>query len=427
MNLKNVTEVETNRVELEIEIDAETFKKAVNNVYRRQVKDINIPGFRKGKAPRAVIEKMYGKEVFYEDAMKDIYPDAVEDAVNEAGLRAVPDNVDLEVVEVSENGFTFKVKITTYPVVTIENYKGIEIEVVSDEVTDEKVEEKILSERRKAGSIETITDRPVQDGDTAVIDFEGFKDGEPFDGGKGEMYSLVIGSGSFIPGFEDQLIGHSTDEEFTINVTFPEEYTVPELAGAPAEFKVKIHEIKARVLPELDDEFVQDVSSESETVEQYREEIKKELAEELKAQRETDISNKCADAVAELVSGDIPQAMYTNRVTDMLKEIDMNMRRQGLDLETYLKYTGMTEELLRDQYAEKAESQVKLRLGLEKIAEIENIEATEEDLNEEYQKLADMYSMDVEAVKRLVPADDLKMDVRVDKAMAIVKENAVIK
>ncbi len=427
MNLKNVNEVETNKTELEIEIDGETFKKAINKVYRQQVKSINIPGFRKGKAPRAVIEKMYGKEVFYEDAMREIYPEAVEEAAKEADLRTVPDNVDLDVVEVSEDGFTFKVKLTTYPVVSIENYKGIEIEAVSDEVTDEKIEEQITNERRKAGSIETVTDRPVQDGDTAVIDFEGFKDGEPFEGGKGEMYSLVIGSGSFIPGFEDQIIGHSTDEEFTVNVTFPEEYQVPELAGAPAEFKVKIHEIKARILPELDDEFVKDVSTDSETVEEYREEIRNNLAEDLKKARETDISNKCAEAVAGLVQGEIPQAMYDNRVTDMLKEMDMRMRQQGLDLETYMQYTGMTEAALREQYAEEAEKQVKIRLGLEKIAELENIEASDDDLNAEYQKLADMYKLDLEKVKSLVPEEDIKRDVEVDKAMTLVKENANIK
>ncbi len=427
MELKNVNKVDTNKVELEIAVDGETFTKAINKVFKRQSKNILIPGFRKGKAPRSVVEKMYGKEVFYEDAMKEVYPEAVQEAADEAELRTVPDRVELDVVEVSEDGFTFKVKLTTYPEVTISDYKGIEIEALSDEVTDEKIDEEILNARKRAGSIQTITDRAVEKDDTAVIDFEGFKDGEPFEGGKGEMYNLVIGSGNFIPGFEDQIIGHTTGEEFTVNVTFPEEYQVPELAGQPAEFKVKLHEIKARILPELDDEFVQDVSSESETVEQYREEISKELAETLKQQRETDISNKLADALSEKVEGEIPQAMYDNRVTDMLKETEMRLRQQGLDMNLYMQYTGMTEDLLREQYAEDAEKQVKLRLALEKIAELEAIEPTAEELDEEYGKLAEMYKLDVEKVKELVPTEDITRDVSVSKAMNLVKENANIK
>ena len=318
-------------------------------------------------------------------------------------------------------------KLTTYPEVTIEGYKGIEIEPVSDEVTDEKIDEQIENARKRAGSVETVTDRAVEDGDTAVIDFEGFKDGEPFEGGKGEMYSLVIGSGSFIPGFEDQIIGHNTGDEFSVNVTFPEEYQVPELAGAPAEFKVKLHEIKARVLPELDDEFVKDVSSESETVEEYRKEVAANLAEDLKKARDNDISNKLAEALAEKVQGDIPKAMYDNRVTDMLKEMEMNLRQQGLDMNLYMKYTGMTEDVLREQYADQAEKQVNVRLALDKIVELEGIEPTEEEVEEEFKKLADMYKLDVEKVKTLVSKDDITKDKAADKAMALVRENAVIK
>lgn len=427
MEIKNMNKIDTNKVELEIAVDGATFKKAIEKVYRQQVKNINIPGFRKGKAPRAVVEKMYGKEVFYEDAMREVYPEAVEEAVNEKNLRTVPDKVNLDVVEVSEDGFTFKVQLTTYPEVTIDGYKGIEIEAVSDEVTEEKINEEIEKARKRASSLETITDRAVEKDDTAVIDFEGFKDGEAFEGGKGEMYSLVIGSGSFIPGFEDQIIGHNTGDEFDVNVTFPEEYQVPELAGAPAVFKVKLHEIKARILPELNDEFVQDVSADSQTVEEYKAEVAKDLEEDLKKARENDISNKLADALAEKVEGEIPQAMFDNRVTDMLKDMEMRLRQQGLDLQTYMQYTGMTEDVLREQYAETAEKQVKLRLALEKIAEIENVDPTEDETNEEFQKLADMYKMDLEKVKSIIPAEDIKKDVAVDKAMKLVKETAVIK
>ncbi|MBQ1546093.1 MAG: trigger factor [Clostridia bacterium] len=427
MELKNVSKVETNKTELEIRVDGETFNKAINKVYKKQVKSINIPGFRKGKAPRKVIEKMYGKEVFYEDAMREVYPKAVQEAADEAKLRTVPDKVDLDVVEVSEDGFTFKVQLTTYPEIEIKDYKGIEIEAISDEVTDEKIDEQIDRVRRRAGRTEIITDRPVEKDDTAVIDFEGFVDGEAFDGGKAENYSLVIGSGSFIPGFEDQIIGHNIDEEFSVNVTFPEDYQEKSLAGKPAEFKVTVHEIKARILPELNDEFVQDVSGESETVEQYREEVRKELAEELKTNRENDIANKVAEALAEKVEGEIPHAMVDNRVTDMVREFDMRLRQQGLNLESYIKYTGMSEEILRDQYEQDAAKQVNVRLALEKIAQLENIVPTEEDIEAEYKKLADMYKMDVEKVKRIVIEDDIKKDVAASKAMDLVKENAVIK
>ncbi len=427
MSLKASNKVDTNRHEVEVSVDGESFKKAINSVYKKQVKNINIPGFRKGKAPRSVIEKFYGKEVFYEDAMQDLYPQALQDAVDEAGLRVVPDKIDLDVTELSEDGFTFKAVVTTYPEITIDGYKGIEVEAVSAEVTEEKINEEIDKARQRASSVQTVEDRPAQDGDITVIDFEGFKDGEAFEGGKGENYNLTIGSGNFIPGFEEQLIGHSTGEEFTINVTFPEEYQVDELAGQPAEFKITLHEIKTRILPELDDEFVKDVSEEASTVDEYKAEISKTLAEDLEKARENDIENKLVDALVEKVEGEIPEAMYDNKVTDMLREFEMRLRSQGLDLQTYMQYTGLTEDAFREQYAEEAEKRVKVRLALEKIAEIENIEATEEALEEEFKKLADAYKMEIDRVKALIPADELKKDVAVSKAMDLVKETANIK
>lgn len=427
MSLKASNKVDTNRQEVEVSVDGEAFKKAINSVYKKQVKNINIPGFRKGKAPKAIIEKMYGKEVFYEDAMQELYPQALQDAVDEAGLRVVPDKIDLDVTEVSEDGFTFKAVVTTYPEITIDGYKGIEVEAVSAEVTEEKINEEIDKARQRASSIQTVEDRPAQDGDITVIDFEGFKDGEAFEGGKAENYNLTIGSGNFIPGFEEQLIGHSTGEEFTINVTFPEEYQVDELAGQPAEFKITLHEIKTRILPELDDEFVKDVSEDASTVEEYKAEISKNLAEDLEKERENDIENKLVNALVEKVEGEIPEAMYENKITDMLREFEVRLRSQGLDLQTYMQYTGFTEDAFRAQYAEEAEKRVKVRLALEKIAEIENIEATDEALEEEFQKLADAYKMELEAVKNIVPAEELKKDVAVSKAMDLVKEAAVIK
>lgn len=427
MSLKASNKVETNRYELEVSVDGESFKKAVNAVYKKQVKNINIPGFRKGKAPKAVVEKMYGKEVFYEDAMQELYPQALQDAADEAGLRVVNDKIDLEVTEVSDDGFTFKAVITVYPEISIDGYKGIEIEAVSAEVTDEKINEEIEKARQRASSIATVEDRPAQDGDITVIDFEGFKDGEPFEGGKAENYSLTLGSGNFIPGFEEQLVGHNTDEEFTINVTFPEDYQVDELAGAPVEFKIKIHEIKTRILPELDDEFVKDVSEEASTVEEYKAEISKTLAEDLEKERENDIEEKLVNALVEKVEGEIPQAMYDNKITDMLREFEMRLRSQGLDMQTYMQYTGLTEDAFREQYADEAEKRVKIRLALEKISELENIEVSDEDLEAEYNKLADAYKMDVAKVKELIPASELTKDAAVGKAMDLVKENAVIK
>ena len=427
MSLVASNRVDTNRVEVEVAVGSEAFKKEIERVYRKQVKSINIPGFRKGKAPRAIIEKMYGKEVFYEDAMQNLYPQALQDAVDEAGLKVVNDKIDLDVTEVSEDGFTFKAVVTTYPEVSIDGYKGIEVEALSTEVTDEKVQEEIDKARQRASRVEDVTDRPAKDGDTVVIDFEGFKDGVAFEGGKGEDYSLTLGSGSFIPGFEEQVVGHNLDEEFTINVTFPEDYQSEELKGQPAEFKITINGISERILPELDDDFVQDVSESASTVDEYKTEIAKNVQEELENQRDDDIENKLVDALVEKVEGEIPEAMFTNKLEDMLKEFDYRLRSQGLDLNTYMQYTGLTKESFNDQYRDEAEKRVKVRLALEKIAEIENLEATEDDLNAEYEKMAETYKMDTEKVKSLVPTDDLKLDVVVSKAMDLVKENAVIK
>ena len=427
MSLVASNKVETNRHELTVSVDGETFKKAINVVYKKQVKNINIPGFRKGKAPKAVIEKMYGKEVFYEDAMQDLYPNALQSAVDEAGLRVINDKIDLDVTDVSEDGFTFKAVVTTYPEVTIENYKGIEIEAKSAEVTEEKINEEIDKARQRQSRLETVADRPAQKGDIAIIDFEGFKDGVPFDGGKDEDYHLTLGSGSFIPGFEEQVEGHSTDEEFTINVTFPEDYQADDLAGAPVEFKIKINEIQTRILPELDEDFVQNASETASTVDEYKEEIKKNLAEELEKEREADIENKLADALSDLVQGEIPQAMYDNKKEDMVRDFDMRLRSQGMDLDTYMMYTGLNRDTLKEQYADSAEKSVKVRLALEKIVELENIEATDEDAEEEFKTLAEMYKMDVDKVKKLVPLADLKKDKSVEKAMKLVKECAVIK
>ena len=427
MSLVASNKVDTNRVEVEVAVSGEDFKKEIERVYRKQVKSINIPGFRKGKAPRAVIEKMYGKEVFYEDAMQNLYPQALQDAVDEAGLKVVNDKIDLDVTEVSEDGFTFKAVVTTYPEVSIDSYKGIEVEALSTEVTDEKVQEEIDKARQRASRVEDVTDRPAKDGDTVVIDFEGFKDGVAFEGGKGEDYSLTLGSGSFIPGFEEQVVGHSLDEEFTINVTFPEDYQAEELKGQPAEFKITINAISERILPELDDDFVQDVSESASTVDEYKAEIAKNVQEELEQQRDDDIENKLVDALVEKVEGEIPEAMYTNKLDDMLKEFDYRLRSQGLDLNTYMQYTGLTEERLRDTYRDRAEAQVKIRLALRKIAELEGLKASDEDVEAKYNELAETYKVDAARVKAAFGPRDIAGDIESERAMNFVKENAVAK
>ena len=425
MSLRSTKEVETNRHELEVQVDGETFQNAINKVFLRKRKNINVPGFRKGKAPKHLIEKMYGKEVFYDDAMQDLYPEALDSAAKEAGLVIINDKIDLDVVEVGDDGFTFTAVVTVKPTIDVNNYKGIEVTAKSTEVTDEILENEIQSVRERNSRLITVEDRPVQNDDLVVIDFEGFVDGVAFEGGKAENYNLKIGSGNFIPGFEEQIIGHSTNDEFTINVNFPEDYQVEELKAKAAEFKIVLHEIKERQLPDFDDEFVKDVS-EKETIDEYKEELKGEVAKRLQSESETDVENQLTDKLAELIEGEIPEAMYTNEVNEMLREFDMRLRQQGLDVDTYLQYTGMDIETLAGGYREQAEKRVKLRLILEKIAEKENIEVSGEDVESEYAKLAESYNMEIDKVKKVISSEDLAKDIAVERAMQFVKDSAKI-
>ena len=426
MALKESTKKEqANSYELVVSVDADTFEKAVNAVYKRQVKKINIPGFRKGKAPRHMIEKMYGSEVFYEDAMQDCYPEALYEAAKEANLKIVAVE-SLEAVEAGKDGFTFKTSIIVEPEMEIKDYLGIEIEKKSTEVTDKLVDEEIEKVRDRNSRMVTVEDRPAQDGDTVVIDFEGFVDGVAFEGGKAENYNLALGSGNFIPGFEEQIVGHNTDEEFSINVKFPEEYQAEELKGKDAEFKIKLHEIKAKELPEVDDEFVKDVSD-KETLDEYKEELKETLAKRLEDEAEKDVDDQIANKLMDLVEGEIPEAMYDNQANEMIRDFDMRLRSQGMSIETYMQYMGVDQNALREMYKEEAKRRVKLRLALETIAKKENIEVTEDDLNAEYDKMAENYKMEVEKVKAAVPAESLSDDLKVQKALELVKEKAVIK
>lgn len=426
MALKESTKKEqANSYELVVSVDADTFEKAVNAVYKRQVKKINIPGFRKGKAPRHMIEKMYGSEVFYEDAMQDCYPEALYEAAKEANLKIVAVE-SLEAVKAGKDGFTFKTSIIVEPEMEIKDYLGIEIEKKSTEVTDELVDEEIEKVRDRNSRMVTVEDRPAQDGDTVVIDFEGSVDGVAFDGGKAENYNLALGSGNFIPGFEEQIVGHNTDEEFSINVKFPEEYQAEELKGKDAEFKIKLHEIKAKELPEVDDDFVKDVSD-KETLDEYKEELKETLAKRLEDEAEKDVDDQIANKLMDLVEGEIPEAMYDNQANEMIRDFDMRLRSQGMSIETYMQYMGVDQNALREMYKEEAKRRVKLRLALETIAKKENIEVTEDDLNAEYDKMAENYKMEVEKVKAAVPAESLSDDLKVQKALELVKEKAVIK
>ena len=426
MALKESTKKEqANSYELEVNVDGATFEKAVNAVYKKQVKSINVPGFRKGKAPRHMIEKMYGTEVFYEDAMQDCYPDALYEAAKEAGVKIVTVE-SLEAVEAGKDGFTFKASIIVEPTMEIKDYIGIEVTKKSVEVTDELVNEEIDKVRERNSRMVTVSDRAAENGDVAVIDFDGYVDGVAFEGGKAENYNLSLGSGNFIPGFEEQIVGHSTDEEFSINVKFPEDYQAEELKGKDAEFKIKLHEIKTKELPEVDDEFVKDVS-EKETLEEYKEELKETVAKRLADEAEKDVDDQIANKLMELLEGEIPEAMYDNQANEMVREFEMRLRSQGMDINTYMQYMGMDVNALKGMYKEEAEKRVKLRLALETVAKNESVEVADSDLDEEYSKMAEAYKMEVEQVKAAVPAESLSEDVKVEKALKLVKDKAVIK
>ena len=425
MSLISKNKVEENRVKLEVSVSAEDFEKALNSAYRKAVKSINIPGFRKGKAPRNLIEKMYGDEVFFEDAVNEAYPEALTEAVVESGLSVIRDDIDLEVVSVSrEEGIVFTAVVTTYPEVSIGQYKGLEVTKNVVVVAESQVEEELEKIRDRNSRMVEITDRPTAEGDTAVFDFEGFCDGEAFDGGKAENYSLVLGSGQFIPGFEDQMIGKNVGEEFDVNVTFPEEYHEG-LAGKDAVFKIKLHEIKAKELPELDDEFAKDVS-EFDTLEEYKNDIRAKLLKNAEAAADREVDHALQHALIENLDANIPEAMFELKCEDLLHDMEHRLAAQGLSLDVYMQYTGSDIDTLKESMRPRAEESVKLRLALEKVAELEGFEISEEELEAEYAKIAEMVKRDVEEVKAAINPDDLKGDLLTEKAVEFVKENAII-
>lgn len=426
MSLKATNNVETNKYELEIEISAEDFEAAIEKAYLKARKNIAMPGFRKGKAPRKLIEKEYGEQVFFEDALNLLYAPVVNGAVEESGLELVT-RPEVEVTEISkENGVKLKATCITKPEVEVKDYKGIEVEKVVNPVTDEDINKQLDALREKNVTVETVDDRAAENGDDVVIDFEGFKDDVAFEGGKAEDFTLSLGSGQFIPGFEDQIVGHNAGEDFDINVTFPEEYQVKELAGAPAVFKIKLKSISKKVMPELDDDMVKD-STEFDTVDEYKADVKKKLEEANEKHADSEVEAKIFDKVIENMTAEIPQVMFDNRVNEMISELEQRLAPQGISLDLYMQYTGQTIDTVKKAYAEQAEKQVKLRLALEKIAKLENIEVTEDELKAEFDKLAEAYKLDVDQIKQFIHDDDLKKDIAVGKAVDLIKDAAVIK
>ena len=415
---------EQGQIVLEFKVEKDIFDAAVDKQYRKESKNMTIPGFRKGKAPRSVIEKMYGKGVFYEGAFNAILPEAFDAAVKEAALDIVG-QPEFDVVSCDENGVVFSAVVYVKPDVEIKDYLGIEVAKEVAPVTEEEIENEIFGVRNRNTRETDITDRAAENGDTATIDFEGFADGVPFEGGKGTNYELELGSGSFIPGFEEQIVGHSIGDSFDVNVTFPTEYHAPDLAGKEAVFKVTVHSLKKVELPELDDEFVKDVS-EFDTVDEYRADWKAKLEKQHEERADAAFENDLMKALMDKLVADIPEPMFVEETENFVRDYDNRLRMQGMDLNLYFKYTGLTLEKLREQLRPQAESQVKCRLALEKIAELENIVPTEAEIEDEYATIAKAYNMEADKVKTMVAADAIVADMKVKKAMDLVKEKAVI-
>lgn len=423
MSLKSRNKPTGNQVELEFTIEKEAFDKAVDAAYRKNVGKMNVPGFRKGKAPKAIIEKMYGKGVFYDDALNTLIPDAFEAALDEAGEKPVG-QPEFDIVSL-EGDVVIKAAFPVKPEVTVKNYKGYAVERTVAPTTDEEVDAEIAQVRSRNSRTVDITDRPAADGDIAVIDYEGFVDGKPFEGGKGEKHNLTLGSGQFIPGFEAQIVGHNPGDEFDVVVTFPEDYHAKELAGKEATFKTVLHEIKFNELPALDDDFAKDVS-EFDTFDEYKADVKAKITDRHVKAADADVEEKLIDELIDNLEADIPEAMFVNETENQLRDYDNRLRMQGLDLGTYLKYTGLDLDKMREQFRPRAERQVKTRLALEKIAELENLTVTDEDTEAEIKKIADMYGLETDKVKEQVSPDMLAEDIKVGKAVDIVKANAVI-
>ena len=426
MSLKETKKIDANRYQLEITVDGEKFREAIREAYKKNGKKINVPGFRKGKAPLHIIETYYGSEIFFEDALNLLYNDLVEDAIKESGLKVINDKMDFDLVSISkEDGVDFKVSLTTYPEIEIGEYKGLKAEKTAVKVEAAEVNAELNAMAERNARMVSVEDRAAKNGDTVVIDFEGFTDGKAFDGGKAEGHSLVLGSGQFIPGFEDQIEGKNIGDEFDVNVTFPEEYGAKELAGKEAVFKVKLHEIKVKELPAVDDEFAKDVS-EFDTLKELKADLKKKATERKKKAAEEATENALVQQIVDSIKGDIPEAMFENRLNQCVEDFAYRLQSQGLNLETYLKYTNSNIDEFKKSFRPQAEAQVKYRLALEKIVELENIKPDDKEIEAEYEKLAKDYGVEADKVKNAIPAEEVAKDLAVGKAIDLIKENAVI-
>ena len=422
MNLISCEKLEKSMVELQFSIDAETFKAAVNNAFKREGKKYAIPGFRKGKAPRHMIEKMYGSDIFHYDAVNDLFPEAYEAAVKEAKIDVVG-RPDPEVVSMSEaDGVVLKVKVAVKPEVELGEYAGLTVTKEAKNVNEADVDAEVKRMQDRNGRLLT-REGAAENGDTVDIDFEGFVDGKAFEGGKAEHYSLVLGSGSFIPGFEDQVVGHSAGEEFDVNVKFPEEYGAAELAGKDATFKIKLHEVKYKELPALDDDFAKDVS-EYDTLDELKDSIRNNIKTNLDKQAEQKVENDLMDQVITNMKADIPDAMVDSRIDELVQDFEYRISQQGLKLADYLKYMAMNNEQFRTQFKEQADKQVKMRLAMEAIVAKEGITASDEEFEEEVKRIADAYKMEADKVKSIVDAAAVKADLAINKAIDFVKEKA---
>lgn len=424
MKLLKSEKAEKSTVKIEFSVDKEVFDAAVEKVYRKQVKNISVPGFRAGKAPKSVIEKMYGKGVFYEDAINDLIPENYTAAVKEADLAPVG-QPEIDIVSIDDNGLVLSAIVPVKPECKLEGYKGIEVEKNVVVATEEEVENEIKTVReRNSREIEDVEDA-AENGDIAKIDFEGFIDGVAFEGGKGENYSLKLGSGSFIPGFEDQVVGHKKGDEIDVNVSFPADYHAEELAGKAATFKVKVNSVTKIELPALDDDFAKDVS-EFDTIDEYKADLKAKIQKRHDSLADSQVEEALINALIEKLEAEIPAAMFDAETENFVRDYDSRLRMQGLDLKTYFQYTGMNLDALREQLRPQAEKQVRARLCLETVADLEKVEVSDEDITAELENIGKAYNMEADKVRELVDNEMVKADVKVKKAMQIVKDAAVI-
>ena len=424
-----VENLEKNMAKLTIEVPASEFEKALQSAYNKQKKSISVPGFRKGKVPRQMVEKMYGPEIFYEDAANELIPTAYEEELKNCDLEIVSrPTVDIVQIKKGEN-FIFTAEVAVKPEVTLGEYKGMEVDKTSTRVTQKEVEAKIKEEAEKNARTVTVEGRPVQDGDEVILDFEGFVDGEAFEGGKGENYPLTIGSGSFIPGFEEQLVGAEAEKEVEVKVTFPEEYHAEELKGKDAIFKCTVHEIKVKQIPEIDDEFAAEVS-EFDTLDEYKADVKAKIKEQKENEGKQKKEDQAVEKAVANATMEIPEAMIDEQVRQMVNEFAQNMQYQGISFEQYCQITGMTLEKIQEETRPQAVKRIETRLVLEAIAKAENIEVTEERLDEEIKKMAESYNMEADKLKELMGEEEKKQmmeDIAVQDAVTFLVENAVEK